>query len=121
MTKPKVVRQPTTERVMTIPAQQRAAAMNACAPIVTQPEIVNLLAERDVKLSRASVGMVLAGEFYNADAARAFCDLTDTKLSAMWPEFVDENGRERPSARSSHPKRRRPHQAHVLGSLGEEE
>lgn len=90
----RVERHPTTKRTLTVPAQRRLAAMNACAPIVTQKEITNALADFGA-VSRASVGYVIHGTFWNADVARVFCELTGTKLGDMWPEYVDERGRER--------------------------
>lgn len=76
-------------------AVQRYAAMLAADPQVSQTEIATVLAERGVTLTRSAVGFVLRGRWYNTDVARVFCDLTRTAMNRMWPEFVDENGRER--------------------------
>jgi hypothetical protein len=92
-----VERRPTTARTLTPGTQARLAAMNATTPIVTQEEITNVLAELALGVSRASVGHVIHGRFWNADVARVFCALTGTTLPAAWPEFVDERGGRRPS------------------------
>lgn len=90
MTKTKRVRKPTTKRTLTKPTQARIAAMNACAPIVTQEEIAAALRTDKVDVSRTSVGFILHGGWYNAEVVRVFCELTGTAPSKMWPEFLDK-------------------------------
>jgi len=89
MTRTKRARNPTTKRTLTKPTQARLAAMNACAPIVTQEEIAAALRDDKVDVSRTSVGFILHGQWYNADVVRVFCELTNTAPGKLWPEFLD--------------------------------
>lgn len=89
---PTAERQPTTTRTLTAAAQARQAAMLKCAPIVTQKELLNALVAEGIDLSRATVGYVLHGEFYNADVGRIFCRLVGRSLVDMWPDWVDARG-----------------------------
>lgn len=88
----RIERSPTTKRTLTIAAQRRMAAMLGCSPIVTQKELTNALEAEGIDLSRATVGYVLHGEFYNAEVARVFCRLTGRRVADMWADWVDERG-----------------------------
>jgi hypothetical protein len=87
-----IARQPVTDRTISEAARKRLDAMNACAPIVTQTEIANVLESRSVDVSRASVGHVIHGRFWNGEIAAMFCALTGTELATMWPDFPEQVG-----------------------------